>query len=596
MAVVYAVVAWLLIQIAAITFPLLLLPEWLTRAVVALILIGFPVALLLAWAFYVSPEGVARTGTDAVTGEVHPRARHIALGIGVVGILIAALAGGVYWHFDRGRIASAQARHVTPAVKRVTDTPAVESSPMSPNPVRASKSIAVLPLVNLSGDPNDNYLGEGISEEVLNALTKLPGLKVIGRESSFSFRNSNVSAATIGRELDVRSLLSGTVQRTGDDLRITVELDDTKTGVQLWSQQYDRKMQGLFALEDNISGAVVKALAVTLGAAAGQPLVNVGTANPQAHDLYLRAIRLYWHTDEASLNQAIALFDQAIAEDPNYAAAWAGMAQAYGYLADAYRAPLDVLPAMRGAAEKAVALNDKLAMGHLQLGFILMNYEWDFAGAKRELERAVALNPGLAEAHAIFGLYRLRIDKDPARARDEFRIAEKLDPLNAWFPRWEGFAAIAQGDESGAMMLAQRVRRLDPAFSYDTDAVAYVDAAFGHWQACVDRYTLAHVPVSPSGPQLAICQAHVGDSAKARAVIAQLETAARSRYVDRSHVAAIHAALGEKDQAFAALEQAYHDRSVHMVSLWMSPWFEPLHGDPRFQALVARVSADSASP
>ncbi|MDQ2972608.1 MAG: hypothetical protein M3R20_06470 [Pseudomonadota bacterium] len=419
-----------------------------------------------------------------------------------------------------------------------------------------AKSIAVLPLVNLGGDPHDNYLGEGISEEVLNALSKLPDLKVIGRESSFRFRSNNIGAATIGRELDVRSLLSGTLQRTGDDLRITVELDDTRTGVQLWSQQYDRKMTGLFALEDDISGAVVKALVVRLGDAAGQPLVHAGTASPRAHDLYLQAVRLYWHTDEASLDQAIALFSQAIAEDPNYAEAWAGVAQAYAYLADVYRAPLDVLPAMRGAAQKAVALN-----------------------------------PGLAEAHAVLTLYRLRVAKNPARARAELQDAEKLDPLNAWLPRWEGFAAIVQGDEPGAMKLAERVRRLDPNFFYNGDAMALVDSAFGRWQACVDRYTIEHAKASQSSPQLAICQAHVGDITAARATLAQLQTAARSRYVDQTYIAAIDAALGDKDRAFAALNQAYRDRSVHMVSLWMNPWLVPLHGDPRFQALVQKVDA-----
>lgn len=571
----YAVVGWLLIQVVAVTFPLLLLPEWLTRTVVVLILLGFPIALVLAWAFDV-PGGANLAKQDSLAR--HPnRSRRIGMALAMTGVLIALAGWGAWWYFDRN------VGDVLRARKRSAVAVMAAASPV--------KSIAVLPLVNLGGNADDNYLGEGISEEVLNALSKLHGLKVIGRTSSFRFQGNNVNAATIGRELGVRNLLSGTVQRAGEELRVNVELDDASTGVQLWSQQYDRRMQDLFALEDDISAAIAKALEVKLGAAPGQPLVFEGTASSRAHDLYLQGIGLYWRTDEASLDRAMVLFNQAIAEDPNYAAAWAAVAQTYAYLADVYRAPLDVLPAMRGAARKAVSLNPDLARGHLQLGYVDMSYDWDFPAARRELERAVALNPGLAEAHAVLGLYRLRIDRDPARARAELRSAEKLDPLNAWFPRWEMLAALAQGDHNGAMQLAQRVRAIDPDFAYNGDAVAYVDSALGRWRDCIDRYTIAHVKPSASSPQLAICQAHGGNSTRARATLAQLESAARTGYVDQTYVAAIDAALGDKDRAFAALEQAYRDHSVHMISLWANAWYQPLRDDPRFKTLTDRIAA-----
>src|SRR6185312_12024797 len=285
---------------------------------------------------------------------------------------------------------------------------------------------------------------------------------------------------------------------------------DTVTGEKLWSNRYDEKMGNLFALEDRISGGVVEALQVQLGGIDSSKLVFRGTSDPQAHDLYLQGTRLSWRTDEASLEQALVLFGQAVAIDPNYAAAWAGMARAYIYLADVYRAPLSILPAMRGAAEKAVALNPDLAEGHLQIGYIAMSYELDFAKAKRELELALKLRPSLAEARALMGFYLLRVGRDAAAARKELQSAEKLDPLNPWYPRWEAYAAIAQGNEADAMQLAQRVNRIDPAFAYHGDAVAMVDGAFGHWQACVDRYTQQHAKPSTSSPQLAVCQAHAG--------------------------------------------------------------------------------------
>lgn len=577
-AVTYAVVGWLIIQVVAIIFPLLEFPDWVTRVCVVLVLAGFPVALVLAWAFQ-TPRDEAHPST-----RMRRRSLRMGIALGLAGILVAVIAGGVSWWL----LPSWRSHKTDASVAAGASNAALPTTPINP------KSVAVLPLTALGGGADSNYLGRGISEELLNALSRIPDLEVIGRTSSFRFADSNLGAREIGRQLGARNLLSGAVQRSGDELRIDVELDDTVNGAKLWSAQYDEKMGNLFGLEDRISDAVVKALRVRLGGIDATKLVFHGTASPQAHDLYLRGERLSWLTDKASLEQALALFEQAIAEDPNYAEAWAGMARAYIYLADVYRAPLSVLPAMRGAAEKAVQLNPKLADGHLQLGYIAMSYELDFPKAKRELELAVKLRPSLAEAHAVLGLYLMRVEKDPVAARKQMQAAEKLDPLNPWFPRWEAYIAIQQNDQAGAMRLAERVDKLDPAFAYNGDAVAMVDAAFGRWQACVDRYTQQHAPVSLNSPQLAICQAHAGDGAQARAAVAKLESESKQHYVDRTYIAAIYAALGDNDRAIANLGQAYMDRSSHMDSVWLNPWYQPLHGDPRFQALVARIAKGGA--
>ena len=572
----YVVVGWLIIQVVAIIFPLLQIPDWLSRVIVVLVLAGFPLALVLAWAFD------APHSESPVSASRRRRSLRIGIALGLAGALLAVIVDGVWsWMLPSSHLART---HPAATMPKQVDA---SSAPPAPAPINP-KSIAVLPL-GVVGPPGNEYLGQGISDELLNALSRINGLEVIGRASSFRFKNRNLDAREIGRQLGVRNLLSGDVQRSGDDLRIDVELDDTVTGAKLWSNQYDEKMEGLFALEDRISTAVVAALQVKLGGIDAQQLVFEGTDNAQAHDLYMQALRLSWRTDEASLQQALILFGQAIAEDPNYAAAWAGVARTYVYLADVYRAPLSVLPSMRGAAQKSIALNPELAEGHLQLGYILMSYDLDYPAARKELELAVRLRPSLAEAHAVLGLFRMRVDRDIAAGRRELQVAEKLDPLNPWYPRWEAYAVIAQGDERAAMELATRIDQLDPAFAYNGDAVAMVLGAFGHWQACVDRYTMEHARMSQSSPQLAICLAHTGDATQARATVQRLAADAQQHYVDRTYIAAIQAALGDGDGAMENLEQAMWDRSSHMPSLWMNPWYRPLHEDPRYQALIARI-------
>lgn len=580
----YAVVAWLLIQVITVIFPLLGFPDWLARTLVVMSLAGFPVALVLAWVFHV-PQDEGR-----VAGKAWRRSLRFGIGLGGCGVLVALAAGWVWWYFGPVQhTLRADGQPTSPV--QATSAASVPAAATTTAPAINPNSIAVLPFSVRGDGTQETYLGQGISEELINALSRVPGLEVIGRTSSFRFGGSDIDAGRIGRELDVRNLLVGSVQRSGDALRINVELDDTVTGYTLWTEQYQEKMQGLFELEDKISDRVVGALKVKLGGAQGESLVFDGTAVPQAHDLYLQGSRLSWHTDEASLEQALGLFNRAVAIDPNYGAAWAGVARTYVYLADVYRAPLEVLPAMRGAAEKAATLNPQLAEAHLLLGYIAMSYDLDYPRAKRELDLAVKLRPSLAEAHAMLGLYQLRVARDPVAARRELQEAGKLDPLNAWFPRWEATAAIVQANESDAMKLARRVDTLDPNFAYDGDAVAMVDGAFGHWQACVDRYKKQHAALSLSSPQLAVCQAHVGDKDQARATIAALESAAQQRYVDRSYIAAIYAALGDKGKAVANLEQAWKDRSAHSYRFRMDPWYRPLHGDPRFDALVARIAS-----
>lgn len=578
----YAVAGWLLAQIITQVLPVFNVSLLGQRIMVLVLIAGFPLALVLAWVFDVTPAGIVRTEALPADGETPTeksgrRDTDRKLNY-VLGALLLMAVG--YLVLDHTLL------------RRSAEVSAVDAA--------SDKSIAVLPLATVGADDKESYLGDGISGELLTALSKLPGLKVIGRASSFQFRGRDVDAAKVGKALNVRSLLSGTVQRAGDELRITVELVDTASGQQLWSQHYDRSFKNLFALEDDISGEVSRALAVKLGAAQGQPLVPVATHSPHAHDLYLQASLLNQRSDEASLNQALVLLNEALAEDPNYAAAWALLSLTYVALADAYRAPNDLLPAMKAAAEKAVALDPTLAEAHAVLSIILVDYVRDFPAARREMDRAIALGPDSTSAHDAAAVYRFDAEHDAAAARVETQKAETLDPLDPWNFFWETQDDIALGDIEGAERAAAHVLKLDPKFSYGSDPLVDVYAASGRWQLCIDRAQAAQTSAERH-PSLAtaICHAHAGNLERARDILQQMEAAAKMSYVDSSHIAAIRVALGDKDGAFAALDQADRDRSANLMRVWAEPWFAPLRGDPRYRVLLDRIGAGAqaaASP
>ncbi len=305
----------------------------------------------------------------------------------------------------------------------------------------------------------------------------------------------------------------------------------------------------------------------------------------------MRAKELSYRSDESSLNKAVTLFNQAIAEDPNYAAALAGVAYTYLFLADAYRAPVDLLPVMKGAAEKAVALDPELAEAHAYMGFILLAYQRDFALAERESEKAVALNPRSADVQFFRGLDQI-LTRQAAAAQSALQMAEQIDPLNPFVPFVAMGAAIALGDSATALKKAKQTLEIEHAFSYFTDPLVYAYGSFGRWQDCVARSKAAQAALEGElDYKVAVCYAHLGDNEHARRILAQIEAAAQRRYVDHANIAEIYAALGEKDRAIEALEQAYADRSEPLMLVWFVPEFTSLHDDMRYRTLMERLYA-----
>jgi serine/threonine-protein kinase len=526
-----------------------------------------------------APRSGSSTGVPLVAERRRPVAgrRVVWVALGVVVLLAAVIA---LWRRTPAR----------PGASAPLSASAPGSAP-GVAAVAAGRSLAVLPFRNLSGDPANDYFSDGISEEILNALTRLPGLKVIGRTSSFRFRGPDVDVGAVGKQLGVGTILSGSVQKSGDAVRVTAELVDAGNGYQLWSQKYDRKLSNLFELEDEISRSIADALRVQLvGGAAAPPLVSVATASPEAHNLVLRASALSRRSDEASLNEAIRLYREAVALDPHYAAAWAGMIDPYAYLADAYRSPREIVPLTREAAERAIAIDPSFGGGHAGLATVDFIWGWNFPAARREFEQALALDPGAGMTRSNYGLLLATVEGDVPRSRAELASAASQDPLNPFIPYNQVLVEVSQRDYAAALRHATRIREIDPNFLYFVDATAMVHIAMGRWDECVREQRELPEPLRvPAQIGLAICLAHTGGEKEARGILASLEKESKSRYVDASTIGAIYAALGQKDQAFAWIDEAVeaHSGRMPMVELW--PDLEPLRSDPRFDRLVSRI-------
>jgi TolB-like protein/Tfp pilus assembly protein PilF len=477
----------------------------------------------------------------------------VGFGIGVA-VVVAALI--VLWHRSPRQRAAAPESSAAPAA--------------------AERSLAVVPFRNLSGDATNDYFSDGISEEILNGLTRLPGLKVIGRTSSFRFHGPDVDAVAVGKQLGVSSVLSGSVQKSGDAVRVTAELVDARNGYQLWSQKYDRKLQNLFELEDEISRSIADALRVQLAGGTRSPLVPVATSSTEAHNLFLRANALSRRSDEASLEEAIRLYREAVALDPRYAAAWSGICDAYTYLGDAYRAPREVAPLARQAAEQAIAAAPSFAGGHGSLAFVDLIWEWKFAEARQELERALVLDPGDALTLANHALLLEAVEGDFVGARDELERAAGLDPLLPFVAYNQVLVFLGHRDPAAALQFAGRLRKIDPDFLNFIDATAMAQIAMGRWDDCVrGQRELPEASRAQAQYGLAVCLAHAGGESEAREILTRLEQDSKSRYVDASTIGAIYAALGRKDEAFAWIDKAVeaHSGRLPMLNLW--PEYEP---------------------
>src|SRR3989441_7884679 len=381
-AVAYTIVGWLLVQVATQVFPFLEIPNWVVRLVIALVVIGFPIALVIAWAFEATPEGIKRTAVaDAMPVSAATRRKKHAW---IYVVVIAAAISVTLFFLGR----------YTAGNKSVASVP---------NELPA-KSIAVLPFDNLSRDPDNAYFAEGVQDEILTRLAKVADLKVISRTSTQRFKSAPADLREIAKQLGVMNILEGSVQKATDQVRVNVQLINAMTDAHLWADTYDRQLTDIFAVESEIAKTIAESLQAKLSGSEKTAISKTPTKNPEAYELYLKG-RFFWDKRTgADLLTAIQYFNQAIAKDPGYALAYAGLADSYALLT-AYVASsiADSFPQAKAAARKALELDGSLAEAHTSLGQVLLFYDLDFQAAANEFQRAIALNPNYATAHHWYG-------------------------------------------------------------------------------------------------------------------------------------------------------------------------------------------------
>jgi len=469
--------------------------------------------------------------------------------------------------------------------------PAAGSKTTPPPAIVAEKSIAVLPFLDLSQAKDQEYFCDGMSEEILDALAKVEGLRVVARTSSFSFKGKNVDVSEIAKKLNVENVLEGSLRREGNRIRISAQLVNARNGFHLWSETYERELKGVFALQDEITRAIVEALKIKL--AISLPIHE--QRNTEAYDLYLQGRYLANKGSEEDLRKALNFFQRALEKDPAFARAWTGISKVWFFLADVYVKPLEAYPASRAAALKAIALDEKEAEAHCYLGEAKRVLDWDLAGEDTELKRALQLDPNSAPVHLFLALLPLFRGEMNSGLRLVLE-AEKLAPLSPII-RYVATAAYLANDRiDDAITEGQRTLQLDPNYFYLDSNLAAAYREKGNFAEAIALYVKAQDATHFPSSGLAITYVRMGRQNEARKILGQLIEERATRYISAHSIAAVYVAFGEKEEAFRWLDRAASEHSGILQWIAFLPEFRALQPDTRFPQLLRRIGVSTHQP
>lgn len=526
-AIAYVLAGWALAQGIAQVFPVFDIPNWVVRLLVLLIVLGFPVALILSWFFDLTRYGIIRTPDAGAAGKMDI---------------------------------------------------------VRPPSNSGDKSIAVLPFHDLSPEGDHDYFSEGIAEEILSALTKIEGLRVAARRSAFSFKGREAELSEIAQKLNVGTVLEGSVRRDNGRVRITAELIDAGDGFTIWSETFDRRMENIFAVQDEITRSIVEALKLKLKVSMAR-----AARDPDAYDIYLRGLFLSDKLTEEALRQSLELFQRALQKDPQLARAWTGMAKSWLWLADVYAPPREAYANLRDAAINALKIDNGDAEAHVYLGEAKRILDWDMDGAAREFCRAVDLDPKSTPSNYFSAAFwATRGEREEALIY--LQRTSTIDPASLWVQNsaCELYRYFGLYDE--AIVAGERALQLDPAFIYGEPLLAALYREMGRFDDAITLYKKAE---NLSGrPAFGLAITHARMNRRDDAMRALNAATAIRPYTAGDVIAHVHVALGEHDEAIRELERAAEERSSSLHMVGIAPEFAPLRGDARFIALLKRIGLE----
>lgn len=457
--------------------------------------------------------------------------------------------------------------------------------------MKTINSVAILPFVNGSQNPNAEYLSDGLTESVISSLSQLPNLKVMSRSAVFRYKGQNVDPQEIGRRLGVGAVLTGTVDQIGDSLVIKTELIDVSDGSQLWGEQYNRKISDLITVQQEISWKISKKLRLRLTGEEEKRMTKHYTENTEAYQLYLKG-RYFWNKrDKESLNNGINSFQEAIKIDPGYALAYSGMADSYALLADIGAvAPNDAMPRAKAAAEKAIELDNELAEGYTSLGFVKLSYDWDWPSAEKDFKRALELNPNYATAHQWYASYLLQMGRY-SDATEEIKRAQQLDPLSLIINANKGYYLYFARQYDAAIEQYRKTLEINPSFGVGRFylAQAYVQKKM-YAEAIAEFQKLITSPGEDleTAAALGYAYAQSGRRDEAQKILTEMMELSKNRYVSPLYIATVYTGLGDHDRAIEWLNKAYEARHPGLVLIKVDPMFDSLRSEQRFQELLKR--------
>jgi TolB-like protein len=557
------------------------LPEWTLTLVVVVLGVGFPATFVLAWIFDMGPGGVERTPSAAKTPATP--ARRVFTAFLLIGLGVIFSIPGLAWYVSLERARSTSAAGTSQG--SVASGGGSEPGNGVPGST-AAPSIAVLPFADMSPGHDQEYFADGVAEEILNALAHVPGLRVIGRTSSFSFKARNEDLRSIGKKLDVATVLEGSLRKNGSRVKVTAQLINVTDGSHLWSETYDRDQADIFAVQEQVAAAVVEALKVKLLPGAGIPGSGPRTASTEAYEQYLLASQLVARFTPEDVKRAITALERAVALDPGMAAAWAKLSLALWWNAD-YDTPEDKAARERAvqAADRAVELDPRLAEGYASRARARSTILWDFAGAVEDDRRARQLAPSSPDVLLVQCIVERAIGNLPESIRACQRVIE-LDPLSVGARNQLSYTLLASGDRAQARLLNDRSLEISPRSVAARYIRCELDFLEGNRDAVRDHCGSA---LEDDGDRLfwsAMAESEWGTPDEARRLVDTF--AQRFGKRDPASVAELHAWRGDADRAFEWIGKAYSQR-VGLGEVKADPFLRKLRGDPRFRAVLQKM-------